>query len=117
MLTFQFRSGKILRRTVVVLERRLFSVSSTSLKKKVVLGKPHLTEEELAKKFIDHKLIKVFGGNGGDGRSSFLREKYRPYGGPDGGNGGNGGDVIFIGKIVTDLNCKVVFVIAIPSLN
>ena len=58
-----------------------------------------------AQKFIDHKLIRVFGGKGGDGRSSFLREKFRPYGGPDGGNGGNGGDVIFVGKIYSVVRC------------
>lgn len=34
-------------------------------------------------------------GNGGDGVVSFLHEKYREFGGPDGGDGGNGGSVIF----------------------
>jgi GTP-binding protein len=45
-------------------------------------------------KFVDEADIEVHAGNGGAGCISFLREKYRPKGGPDGGNGGDGGDVI-----------------------
>lgn len=45
--------------------------------------------------FADHIEISIRAGKGGDGRSSFLHEKYRAMGGPDGGNGGNGGNVIF----------------------
>ncbi len=47
------------------------------------------------KKFIDEAGIFVRSGKGGDGAIAFLREKYRPLGGPAGGNGGKGGDVIF----------------------
>lgn len=44
-------------------------------------------------KFIDEVKIEVFSGKGGNGASSFRREKYVPFGGPDGGNGGRGGNV------------------------
>lgn len=43
---------------------------------------------------IDRVEIVVKAGDGGDGNVSFRREKYIPYGGPDGGDGGNGGSVI-----------------------
>ncbi|MCK5720185.1 MAG: GTPase ObgE [Thiomargarita sp.] len=44
-------------------------------------------------KFVDEALIQVVAGNGGNGCLSFRREKYIPYGGPNGGDGGNGGNV------------------------
>ena len=44
--------------------------------------------------FIDQVTITVQAGNGGNGCSSFRREKYIPLGGPDGGDGGRGGDVV-----------------------
>lgn len=44
---------------------------------------------------IDHVIINVNGGNGGNGAVSGRREKFVPLGGPDGGDGGNGGNVIF----------------------
>lgn len=43
--------------------------------------------------FKDRVVVQVFAGSGGDGSSSFRREKYVPKGGPDGGDGGNGGSV------------------------
>ena len=45
-------------------------------------------------KFIDEAIIKVIAGNGGKGAVSFRREKFVPFGGPDGGDGGDGGSVI-----------------------
>ena len=44
--------------------------------------------------FVDEVTMMVKAGDGGRGCVSFLREKFRPWGGPNGGNGGNGGDVI-----------------------
>ena len=43
--------------------------------------------------FIDRAVIEVRSGKGGDGAIAFLREKYRPKGGPAGGNGGRGASI------------------------
>ncbi len=43
---------------------------------------------------FDRIELAVKAGDGGDGVVSFRREKFVPFGGPDGGDGGNGGDVI-----------------------
>lgn len=45
--------------------------------------------------FVDEVVLKVKAGSGGDGCTSFRREKYIPLGGPNGGNGGRGSDIIF----------------------
>ncbi len=47
-------------------------------------------------KFVDEANIRVEAGNGGKGCVSFRREKYIPFGGPDGGDGGDGGSVYVV---------------------
>ncbi|MEM7194564.1 MAG: Obg family GTPase CgtA [Pseudomonadota bacterium] len=47
-------------------------------------------------KFVDEATIRVIAGKGGNGCLSFLREKFRPKGGPDGGDGGDGGSIYLI---------------------
>jgi len=49
-------------------------------------------------KFVDEATIKVQAGNGGRGMVSFRREKFVPFGGPDGGDGGDGGSVYVVAR-------------------
>ncbi|HEX5636870.1 MAG TPA: Obg family GTPase CgtA, partial [Gammaproteobacteria bacterium] len=53
-------------------------------------------------RFVDEVTIKVIAGDGGNGVAHFMREKFIPKGGPDGGDGGDGGSVILVGS--DDLN-------------
>ena len=52
--------------------------------------------------FLDEVTIQVRAGHGGPGAVSFLREKFRPKGGPDGGNGGRGGSVWVVATTSTN---------------
>lgn len=64
--------------------------------------------------FIDEATVILKAGDGGKGSSGFRREKFIPYGGPDGGDGGKGGDVYALGdENVSDLE-KYSFT---PNLN
>ncbi len=58
-------------------------------------------------KFVDEASIHVIAGKGGDGSASFRREKYIPFGGPDGGDGGDGGSIYLEGD--SGLNTLVDF--------
>ncbi|MFC4314980.1 Obg family GTPase CgtA [Steroidobacter flavus] len=49
-------------------------------------------------RFVDEATIKVQAGNGGRGAASFRREKFIPFGGPDGGDGGKGADIYLVGR-------------------
>ena len=57
--------------------------------------------------FIDEAYLELKAGDGGPGASSFRREKYIPYGGPDGGDGGKGGDIYF--QVNTNINTLIDF--------
>ena len=50
----------------------------------------------MAATFVDRAVLHAAGGNGGNGCTSVLREKFKPLGGPDGGDGGRGGDVVVV---------------------
>ena len=45
--------------------------------------------------YVDEVIVKIIAGKGGDGCTSFRREKFIPFGGPNGGSGGKGADIIF----------------------
>lgn len=47
-------------------------------------------------RFVDEAEIRVKAGSGGNGVATFRREKYIPFGGPDGGDGGDGGSVYLV---------------------
>jgi GTP-binding protein len=63
--------------------------------------------EREAMNFLDEAKVYVRSGDGGRGCLSFRREKFIPFGGPDGGNGGRGGDVVAVA--VPGLNTLIDF--------
>lgn len=58
-------------------------------------------------RFLDEAKVYLKSGDGGPGAIGFRREKYVPFGGPDGGDGGRGGDVF--AECVADLNTLIDF--------
>ncbi len=77
----------------------------------------HARASSSAHKFVDRAVVETFGGSGGNGCVSFLREKYRPIGAPDGGDGGDGGSVVFrCSSSVRDLNLKMFHIRAANGL-
>ena len=57
--------------------------------------------------FTDYTKIMIKSGNGGNGATTFRREKYVAAGGPDGGDGGNGGNIYF--QVDKDKNTLIDF--------
>jgi len=64
--------------------------------------------------FCDHTKVKLIAGKGGNGCVSFRREKFVPYGGPDGGDGGKGGNIVLRANVnlttLSDFRTKKLFV-------
>ena len=50
-------------------------------------------------KFVDEAFIDIAAGDGGNGCVSFRHEKYKEFGGPDGGDGGRGGHVYAVADV------------------
>src|SRR5215210_1571882 len=46
--------------------------------------------------FVDRVVLHVRAGDGGHGAVSIHREKFKPFGGPDGGDGGHGGNIVLV---------------------
>ena len=61
--------------------------------------------------FVDEVTVKLIAGKGGDGCTSFRREKFVEMGGPNGGNGGKGADIIF----TTDKSLKTLIDIKVQK--
>ncbi|KAG8216150.1 hypothetical protein J3R82DRAFT_8156 [Butyriboletus roseoflavus] len=71
-----------------------FEYAGCTLTKDCVIAypDPHITSEQ-GETFLDHVIIHLRGGRGGNGCVAFHREKFKAMGPPSGGNGGRGGDV------------------------
>ena len=58
-------------------------------------------------RFVDEAVITVEAGDGGNGVASFRREKFVPFGGPDGGDGGRGGSIYIQADDDTSTPCRL----------
>jgi GTPase len=58
-----------------------------------------LPENDFAMKFVDEAFIDIAAGDGGNGCVSFRHEKYKEFGGPNGGDGGRGGHVFAVADV------------------
>jgi GTP-binding protein len=72
-----------------------------------LLGAEFVAPPEKKMQFIDEAKIYIKSGDGGAGAVSFRREKFIPFGGPDGGDGGRGGSVI--AECTSNLNTLIDF--------
>src|SRR3954471_20115115 len=59
-------------------------------------GPPARDRRHRVTTFVDRAVLHVKAGDGGHGCVSIHREKFKPFGGPDGGNGGHGGRVSLV---------------------
>jgi len=79
-------------RRAVSSQARAYSAKSVPV---ALRSKKPKSKRETSQSFMDSKTVRVLGGNGGDGYSSFLRLWCNDRAGPDGGDGGNGAHVVF----------------------
>ncbi|NXN97806.1 MTG2 GTPase, partial [Rhinopomastus cyanomelas] len=77
-----------------VLQPNFSTTCAKCSKNRRLRHKRAISERKLTRYFVDHRKVRVVGGQGGGGGHSFHSEPRKIFGGPDGGNGGDGGHVI-----------------------
>ncbi|KAK2520666.1 Mtg2 [Columba guinea] len=94
---FHWRSALLLNPVPLPVGGRQAPFSTTCVrcsKNRRLRQKRVISERKLTRYFVDHRKVRVVGGQGGAGGHSFHSEPRKVFGGPDGGNGGDGGHVI-----------------------